>query len=211
MIKTLWTFGSSNTIPFTPNNAYTIWKGYIPKIWPELIAEKLECELKNMAISACDNYTIFETICNVSNEIKENDIVIISWTNPIRFRLVSEIDNKNWTYVLSSFDKNLLKKFKNTISKNTLNEIIYNRKSDLYINEISNWIKLINKTFQNNKVIHWSEFITAENIEVIKNCERICFETGGLIEDYHFSEKGNYDLAQIVMRSGKLIKKTNLI
>lgn len=211
MKKILWTFGSSNTVPFPPNNAYTIWKGYIPKIWPELIAEKLDCELKNMAIPACDNYTIFENICSVSNQIKQNDIVIISWTNPTRFRLVSEIENKNWIYVLANFNKDLVSKFKNTISENTLNEIIYNRKSDLYINEIENWIKLINKTFQTNKVIHWSEFITAGNIQLIKNCERISFETGGLIEDYHFSEKGNYDLAQIIMSSGKLLKNTNLI
>lgn len=214
MKKILWTFGSSNTAPIheqTCGNEYIKWKGYIPKIWPEVIAEKLKCELKNMAISGCDNYSILETICNVSNQIKENDIVIVSWTNPIRFRLVSEIHNENWIYILSNFDKNLLKKFKYAISENSLNEIIYNRKSVLYIEEISNWVKLINKTFQSNKVIHWSEFIRAENIELIKNCEKISFETRGLIEDYHFSEKGNYDLAQIVMHSGKLMKKTNLI
>lgn len=211
MTNTLWTFGSSNTAPFTANNAYTIWKGYIPKIWPEVIAEKLEYELKNLAIAACDNYTIFETICSVSNQIKENDVIIIGWTHPVRFRLVAETDNKNWTYILSTFDKKVLNKFENKISENTLIEILCNRQSKEYSNEVDNWTKLINKAFTNNKVIHWSEFITSQNIEMIINCERISFETKGLIEDYHFSEKGNYDLAQIIMNSGKLLKKTNLI
>lgn len=214
MIKNLWTFGSSNTAPIhkqTCGKEYIEWKGYKPKIWPEIIAEELKCNLKNVSVAGCDNYSIFEMICNFSNQIKENDVIIISWTNPIRFRLVSEVDDDSWVYVLSNFDKSIYKHFNNTISENTLIEILYNRKSNKYLNEIHSWTQLINNTFKKNQIIHWSEFFKLPNVEQMKNFETINTDTNGKINDYHFSEKGNYDIAKTLINTGKLTRKINFL
>lgn len=202
MKKTLWTFGSSNTIPFNKlaygGEEYIKWKGYIPKIWPEIIAEKLDLELKNLAIGGCDNYTIFELICETINKIKEGDLIIIAWTSELRFRMVSEIDDNKWEYIIPNFD-NTDTNFKKTISKNTLNEILYNRKSKKYIDEVGNWTRLIDKAFHMNKVVHWSNFIKHTYIHRINYCEKINAETNGEIDDLHFSEKGNIQLVDVLM------------
>ena len=50
MKKTLWTFGDSFTESLSDNKAdwvqkYIEWKGYIPKVYGEVIAERMEIKL----------------------------------------------------------------------------------------------------------------------------------------------------------------------
>jgi hypothetical protein len=202
----LWIFGSSSSLLYKDSEfgrEYIKWKGYTPKIYSEIIAEKLEYELiTNPLLDGSCNYRIFETICNKSNEIKNADLIIIGWTSLLRFRLVNE-SNKNWVSILPNYHNS----FKNTISENTISEILYNRTAQLYTYEISNWIKLIDKAFVNNKVIYWSDFFTIKNVPLINYCEKINTDTSGLINDFHFSEKGNLELANILINfiNNKLI------
>ena len=66
-MATLWTFGDSMTAGYTEGSGwadkYIEWKGYKPKIYPEIISDKLGMELKNLAKGGYDNYSIFETLC----------------------------------------------------------------------------------------------------------------------------------------------------
>ena len=216
-MKRLWTFGDSFTAPFFPlawGKDYIDWKGYIPKVHGEIIAEKLGYELINLGKGGIDNYRILETICENLVGIKTGDIVIIGWTSPIRFRLVSEGKNEFWYSILPELPRfkeekmNYENVFDNLISENTLNEILYNRKSEKYINEVINWGKLIDRALIDNIVIHWSPFSKFGSINSITNCNKIYQETNNELLDQHFSEIGQMELANELMKIIELKQKT---
>lgn len=218
MSKKLWTFGDSFTAFFNDKdgwaNQYIKWKGYKPKVYGEIIAEKLGYELVNLGRGSSDNYRILETICINSTNIKENDLIIIGWSSSVRFRLVTDDKYEIWEPVLPNVEKHSYKlTFKNTISENTLNEILYNRKSTRYVEEVNNWTLLIDKAFGNNKVIHWSPFGNMGSINTIRGCNRIYEETNGEVADGHYSEIGQKELADELLRIIEVKKSTknNLI
>ena len=218
MNKKLWTFGDSFTAFYNPNegwaNQYIKWKGYTPKVYGQIIAEKLGFDLVNLGRGRSDNYRILETICTNSVGIKENDLIIIGWSSPVRFRLVTETKYELWESILPSVkENNYALTFNNTISENTLNEILYNRKSFKYVEEVINWTKLIDKAFINNKVIHWSPFGDFGSINSIRGCDRIYQETNGEVADGHYSEIGQNELADELLRIIEVKKNTknNLI
>ena len=233
-MKTLWIFGDSLTAPFNPpdndlnhwKHKYVEWKGYVPKVYSELITENLNINLMNMGCEGIDNGQIFENFCTKIEEIKPEDILIFGWTNQERIRLVTK-ENK-WGH----FSTNLRNKDKNkeennshfpfntdslnifdSISKNTIVEIMFNRMNMLYINELSNWMKLINFSFKNNKIIHWSWDSRIENCGgiYINNYETIKKETNGIINDYHWSEVTHQNLSkffiEIITNELKIEKK----
>jgi lysophospholipase L1-like esterase len=196
-MATIWTFGDSLTERYNSNESwakkYIDWKGYLPKVYGNFIAETLNYDLQNLGKAGCDNYTIFETFCKTYSKIKDGDIVIIGWTNVSRFRLVNRYDE--WNTINPHFDTPM-DNFEH-ISKNTLDEILINRDSKHYINEVNNWIQFINSASVNKNVVHWNtikgkgELNTHHFFEM----ERINTETKGLIDDAHFSETGQRDLA----------------
>lgn len=215
----LWTFGDSFTDYFKPpeNNEidwrqkYTRWKGYVPKVYGEIIAEKLNLNLINKGRGGVDNNQIFEDFCSVLELIKEEDLVIFGWTNQERFRLSTK--NDEWGHFCANFrDKDKTKeegdshffsmksldKFE-SIAKNTILQIMVNRMSSLYTLELCNWIKLINFSIKNNKILHWSWDSRMENCNVlfINSVETIRKETNGLINDAHWAESEHYKVADM--------------
>jgi hypothetical protein len=84
------------------------------------------------------------------------------------------------------------------ISKNTLIEIFCNRDDNLYTNEVRSWVELLNYTFANNTIIHWSPFEDVLIYNNITNLSRIVDETIGLINDHHYSETGHIELAKVM-------------
>jgi hypothetical protein len=204
----LWTFGDSFTESFAPKKAewklsYINWKGYTPKSFGEIISDKLKLHHINLAIGGTDNYTIFDSIISSLDKIKKNDIIIIGWSNTMRFRVVtntnifSTIRPGRLDYVLYTNDKGKYIDLSNT----TLKEMCINRDSDVYIHELNNYIKLLNFTFNNNKIIHWSPFSQNEeglntNLKTTKRYETIQNETNSFIIDMHFSENGHKVLSE---------------
>jgi hypothetical protein len=189
----LWTFGDSMTEPFQNNNAdwsleYCNYKGYCPKVYGEILAEKLEMNLVNRGKGGIDNYTILEKICEDINKIGKDDIVIIGWTYPVRFRIVN--DGNVWSYILPNSKKD---KYIKSISQSTTDEILVNRNHNLYIKEIDNWIRLINKPL--NNVIHWSYAVKLDGSSYLPNFNRIVTETSGACNDTHYSETGHIELS----------------
>jgi hypothetical protein len=94
----------------------------------------------------------------------------------------------------------------NNISKKTLEEIITHRTEKNYGRDLNDYIKIINKTFTSNKIIHWSwvnyENKTPLSIDYI-DMETIKEDTDGVIDDFHYSEKSH------VILSKKLINLIN--
>jgi hypothetical protein len=205
MKRTLWTFGDSFTESYSDNSAmwldrYIDWKGYIPKVYGEVISEKLELELINMGRGGADNYSIFQRICDAANKIKPNDIVIIGWSNAVRFRVASDVGK--WYAIVTNYRENNVPHDLSNVSDTTLNEIIVNRASVLFLDEICSWIKLLDYTFSNNTIIHWSPFhsnISKYNIDCRK-CETIDTETNGEIVDGHYSEAGHVILSEFLIQ-----------
>jgi hypothetical protein len=200
-MKRLWTFGDSFTEGYDDkyewSKNYIKWKGYTPKVYGEVIADRLNINLKNIGQGGSDNYTILERVCENVDKIKDDDLIIIGWSSPVRFRLVGE-DEKTWRSLIPSFD-NKIDSFGKMISQSTLDEIFVNRDTLPYQHEVIHWIKLLNKTFKTNTTIHWTHAMHGTNLWNFGQCNRIITETKGEVNDGHYSEIGHIELADALM------------
>lgn len=200
-MKTLWTFGDSFTERYLEkyewSNSYIKWKGYTPKVYGEVIADRLNINLKNIGQGGSDNYTILERVCENVDKIENDDLIIIGWSSPVRFRLVGQ-DEETWHSLVPNFDNNI-DCFGKMISQSTLDEIFVNRDTSPYQHEVIHWIKLLNKTFKTNIIIHWTHAMHGTNLWNFGQCNRIITETKGEVNDGHYSEKGHIELADALM------------
>ena len=200
----VWTFGDSLTDGFRSNDTwaktYVEWKGYIPLTYGDIISKELNYELVNLGKGGSDNYTIFESFIKNIDKINNEDIVIFGWSDIGRFRLATK--NNTWISFVPNFKNN----YTNTenISTQTAMEISVNRLSEIYIEEVNLWINFIKKTTKNFKIINWSVFNNGKIDGIfVKGIEQITNETKGEINDAHFSEMGQKQLSDILMREIK--------
>jgi len=205
MSQKLYIFGDSFSAGFgfksNWTNNYINWKGYTPKGFGEIISQNLNLELINLAENALDNYSILQKFCDNVKNIKKNDLVIIGWSSPLRFRLVSN----DWITILPNYDKFSTKEIDKTkISESTLIEILLNRDDIRYCNEVNSWIKLLNNLDKN--IIHWTPFDQRLDCMFLNKFETIFTETNGELNDLHFSENGHIQLSDLFINK---VKKKN--
>jgi hypothetical protein len=201
----IWFFGDSNTEGYNKSyrwaDEYIKWKGYEPKFWPEILADNLELPFRNCAKGGSDNYTILDSIIKQINNIKDGDYIIIGWSSITRFRL-ADMSNKFFHTIILNHLPDLP-----LISERTLQEILVNRDSELFLKEIMGWMDLLNYTFKNNKIVYWSAFSEFEKSKIVNNLYwsyykgkmEIINETKGVINDHHLSEFGCKVLADIMI------------
>jgi hypothetical protein len=213
----LWTYGDSFTESFEISKTsdetdwkipYLKWKGYTPKVYPQILAEDLNLILINRALSGIDNHTIFENVVKDLDKIQIDDVVIINWTSTLRFRIINKWDM--FSSIIPNDYKYNGKHY--TISSDTLDDMIVMRDSVKYMDEVNHFIKIINKVLPNNKIIHWTPFDNDCNInaDTISHLERIWDETNKEVNDYHFSETGHLELSRILYN--RLVsQKTDII
>lgn len=197
---TVWTFGDSLTEGFKSGDlwarTYVDWKGYIPMTYGEIVADRFGYQIINLGKGGSDNYSIFEMFCKNINKFEKDDIVIIGWSDVGRFRLSN--NNGRWTSIVPNFSNNI--KNIDNVSQNTIDEILVNRTSEIYIDEINNWIKLIKKSLQGIKFVSWSTFNNRKvNGLFVADVELISKETDGIINDAHFSELGQRMVAETII------------
>jgi hypothetical protein len=199
----VWCFGDSFTDEFLAKSTsekswrtnYVDWKGYCPKVYGNFLAEHYNINVVNKGHGGCDNYTILQNICDASSFIKENDIIIVQWTEVSRFRLSQE--NQFKPLMVDTL------KYENIdfISHKTISEILANRMESVYLNEINSWINFINNSFKKNNVIHWTPF--EQNINAHfwggNEIELIIEETNEELECRHFSENGHLQIANKII------------
>ena len=193
-MKKLWVFGDSFTDQYiiSNNTRYCNWKGYVPKTFSQVISEKLNLDVVNFSKSyGMDNYTIFQQICSNSNLIN-NSIIIINWSEPIRFRMVDTSLEKWRTIIPSNSRANKGLPYVNGVDNHVVDGMFLNRSHSLYLDEVTNWITLINKALSNNIIIHWSWYNNTA-YQTITN------ETNGDVIDFHYSELGHLDLANWIL------------
>ena len=208
MSQKLYIFGDSFSAGFSFEsnwtNNYVNWKGYTPKGFDEIISQKLNLELINLADNASDNYSILQKFCDNVKNIKKNDLIIIGWSSPLRFRLVSN----DWITILPNYDKFSTKEIDKTkISESTLIEILLNRDDVRYCNEVNSWIKLLNNLDKN--IIHWTPFDQRLDCMFLSKFETIVTETNGELNDWHFSENGHLQLSDLFINKFK--KKNKML
>ena len=202
MSQKLYIFGDSFSAGFSFEsnwtNNYVNWKGYTPQGFGEIVSQKLNLELINLSENASDNYSILQKFCDNEKSIKKNDLVIIGWSSPLRFRLVS----KDWITILPNHDKFSTKEIDKTkISESTLIEILLNRDDIRYCNEVNSWIKLLNNLDKN--IIHWTPFDQRLDCMFLSKFETIFSETNGELNDWHFSENGHKQLSDLFINKFK--------
>lgn len=207
-MKTLWIFGDSFSTRFNNkilgrwDTNYCNWKGYVPKYFGDIIANELKVDVKHFGIGGCDNYTLFHSIIKVINLIKSDDIIIIGWSDILRFRipnktgLFSTIRAHNFTNTM------FLNKFKENFdfSEQSIKEVLISRDNELYVYELNDLIHLLNHIFKTNIVIHWSPFHQKSlhtTIRFSEKIETINMETAGYVNDEHYSEGGQMKISNI--------------
>jgi hypothetical protein len=197
-MSNLWTFGDSYTDSFTPSDTwrmdYVKWKGYIPKVYGEIIANKLDYKLQNISEVASCNYTIFQNICNNIDKINPDDVVIIGWSVVHRFRFVHK---DRWVRLFpESIGHTPIE-----LSDDTIQTILINRMHKLYAEEVNSWIKIINYSLPNNKILHWSWWDNKDlNAKIFDGFETITKETNGKVVDGHWSEQGQLDASNYILK-----------
>lgn len=161
--KTLWTFGCSFTAEYYPIDEphmksnyddYKKWRGgNLPKVWPTLLGEMMDYDVQNCAWGGSANHAIFLKFISEHKKIEKGDLVIIGWTNVLRFLAFNERDGQM---------NNILPSFVNTngthiFSDETLIEIFNNRSNPAWNMEVWKWISLINSFCKSNdiKILHW--------------------------------------------------------
>jgi hypothetical protein len=186
----------NQTIPYVQK--YIKWKGYKPKSYLDNLSEYYNCDSFNHAIQGADNYTILQSFCDNLYKIKKDDLVIINWSNINRFRVVNK--ENNWIRILPT-DLKILNQTE--ISDKTANEILINRMSEKYVEEVKSWSKMIDKLSINKKIFQWT-YLDELSTNIINKVnliyEKISFETNGLIDDFHLSEKGNEELSEDLIK-----------
>ena len=210
-MNTIWTFGDSLTCGFSDSHKwskkYIEWKGYQPKVYGEFLSERLDYNLENCGINGADNSTIFEMFCKKINQIKNDDVIIFGWSEPVRFRIINQFDK--WKTAIPNFKDSYLNI--DNISVSTIEEIMVNRDHKLVTDEINNWINLINFSLKDNTIIHWTSFNKNINSFYYQTTETIKNETDGLIDDLHFSEDGQKHLSNIIENLIRGKKEKNII
>jgi hypothetical protein len=195
MSNKLWIFGDSFSETFDQGNAAHNWKtnyinfkGYKPKVFSEIVAEKLnlECINTNLNGDASDNPTILSRIIENIDNVNDGDVISVGWTTETRFRIVN-FEHNDWN-IINPISPVL--DFPN-ISPRTFEEIGVNRTHSLYFNELCDWAKLVNRLFIKNKVIQWTWAIPR-----VMKFHSISDDTNGLLKDNHWSERGHQEFAE---------------
>lgn len=169
-MKTLFLFGDSFTeghkldMTFPP---YKEWRKYrggeLPDCWGDLLSEKLNMKLANYAVGGMSNSEVFQTICRHSDEFKKDDIVIINWSYPNRFRWASwsdEVDGYKWVRLGSNPHDGTV------ISEKTRIDIALQKTLSLCIDEIYEHEKLI---YEYSKSKNFEVFFWSADIDIINN------------------------------------------
>jgi hypothetical protein len=194
-MKRLFVFGDSFTDKYiiSNNTKYVNWKGYTPKCYHEILGDALNLPVLNFAESyGMDNYAIFQKICDNIHNMK-NDVVVINWSEPVRFRMVDTVTGK-WRTILPLKSTRIAKglPYVNGVNNETIEDIFTNRTHPLWLKEVNGWINLINKALNQCTVIHWTWYNDTSR-------ETISEETNGEVFDFHYSEKGHKDLAEWIL------------
>jgi len=198
MSNTLWTFGDSFTHGngCLPNEPYFLKykKSEDDLIWPEIIAKKLNFELKNIGMGMFSNDKIIDSIIKNYEYINKNDIVIIGKTFYHRFDIPNFENNK-----LITISPNPEKLLSQNYSKSEIESISYFcsiMDSNLFKKRQDSRFDFLKKLLikkEVKKCIIWDVTTQWDLYQTITT------ETNNEIFDHHWSYKGHLDFSKYIL------------
>jgi hypothetical protein len=209
----LYTFGCSFTHGFhlddfsDGTNLMISYKNYrggtLPKIWPEIVAEKLGLELDNHGWPGSSCYKIFDRFCKQCHKFQKGDVVIFEWTRIHRFRL---FEDGHFPTILPIFNPNI-ENGAQPISKKGIMEFQVNRTEEPWIQEIYSYQKIIIEICKmiGCELYFWSadnDIINRESLEFKQNIKTLITEANEDVTQYL---RWNYDAHTIYEDSNKLV------
>jgi hypothetical protein len=169
-MRTLHLFGDSFTqghlldINFQPYKEWKLYRGgELPLCWGDLLSKKLNMIMNNRAVAGMSNSEIFQTICKHSDKFEKDDIVIINWSYPSRFRWAScsnEFNRCKWTRLGGNPHDGTV------ISEDTRTDIALQKTLIPCIEEIYEHEKLI---YEYSKSKKFEVFFWSADIDIINN------------------------------------------
>jgi len=215
MKKTLWTFGDSQTFghgcrPDGPLTEYYFnYKGENDDIWPELLGQKLNMNVRNFGECGASNDYIFDKMIENFENINEDDYVILGKTAHQRFDVRDYNTNKLF-HVLGEMpiyidDKETNEQWlrKHCRSQEEFETIInfvyYFAQDELYKERQDLRFQFIRKRLVNERKIgyyyEWSIFD-----DYMYYFHTIAKHTDQKIKDYHLSFKGHRQLSELIFQ-----------
>jgi hypothetical protein len=150
-MKTLHAFGCSFTEdykiatdltkkPGTYQNFYHHRGGSFPDNWVDILARKLDIpNFSNYGKGGACNYDIFQRFCDNLDKINKGDLVIVGWTDAVRFRIAS---NDGSHFINISVNKPETT-WNDTFSIDAAEEVWVNRSCRAFVYEVYSFEKLI--------------------------------------------------------------------
>ena len=196
--KNLWVFGDSFSVPFKMvenEHPYVPYKGYCPKIFSEIISEKLNLNLMDCSRGGCSNYDILHTFIKNVDLIKNNDTIIFGWTQPMRFRIASK-KNNFYDVIIAVVDQ--MKEFIDVPSQSLIDITLNRSNNSIYYDELCDFIKVIKLLKSNCKIVNWTWVEPTFNDEFENKFYNLLIpyvkypsidkETNGDVRDFHYGE-----------------------
>jgi hypothetical protein len=221
-MATLWTFGDSFTagdgcvenlgIRDGDFKYYNEYKKSDSDIWPNILANIIGFDVKNMGKSGASNDYILDSIIDSFNMIESDDVVIIEKTFYQRFDVPKLNSNEFHTqyaeslHILST-DLENNKYDKNKVEIETiLNYGILFADHSLFKKRQDKRFKFIQTQLSSkvNKILIWDI-----DSDLRKSIETISQHTKGKIKDYHFSFNGHKVFSELLYK--KFFTKPTLI
>ena len=224
-MATLFTFGCSYTADYHKEGgnyeAYYNFRGKnFPDVWPKVLSKKLKFDLENYGFGGVGNDFIFNQVCKNIRKIKKNDILIVGWSYINRYKWV-DFQSNMWT--MANCSTPIISEQNNKIIHD---EITYNRTHPKYVEEVYDYMKIIDYISEivGFELYYWSgdcnliypipvdkrqdkKFLISNVVgeinetpfnEVFKlGGKRIFEETDDLIHDLHFGETGHKIMGEL--------------
>jgi hypothetical protein len=203
----IWIFGDSYSAEFDHKmmgpfaDEYIKYKGYLPKTFGGFLSKHYDCSYKNLAIPGNNNDTIFEDVIKNAPSFQKDDIVIIGWSDIVRFRMAKNDKTREFRQILPRTGDP--EKYLKDVSRETINEILVNRMSPAYYEEFKIRFNFINWLFRDMIHIQWTVhesnmsamYITDVLNFLHSNLNTVKDDTAGKVVDLHYSEIGHRKLA----------------
>ena len=158
-MNNLFTFGCSYTDSYLNNMIppyveYEKFRGdkSFPRIWNDLLAEKMGLNLINYGEGGSGNDYIFQMFCKHMYEIDNQDIVIVQWTYNSRFKWTIHKPNgtKRWVHNMTPLYIEQQQHISSNLDYDILNErfsdiIKLERDNPIYLEDVIHYERVINE------------------------------------------------------------------
>jgi hypothetical protein len=185
-----------------PNSSYASeyieYLGRDFKLYTDLLSEHLKQPVSNYSMGGICNEHIFMLFMENYSKIKSDDIVVFGWTVLSRFLVPYEIEKNKFIWRSNLYPN----KF---ISEQTNREMMVMADNKLFMKKQLDLIKFIDKILPNNTTIHWT-WVTIPH----EHSLTITKETNGVVQDFHYGEKGHEFLFNQIIEQMSLTNRVRV-